>query len=97
MSDEEKDDDPDLRRTCRACGFIGREVEERLESFEKYEHVDAEELTKLRLCDLCACVGSICEGGHGQRSIKDMPISNLIDMLHTVIWKICDGGDPEVA
>lgn len=77
---------------CRVCGFTGKEVTDRIERFKGKTLLkrSAEEI--MRLCDLCACVGSICSGKNsaGYKSINELTIIDFINLLWTVIYKIKD-------
>lgn len=76
---------------CRVCGFYGKEVTDRIEKFkgERTEEI-------MRLCDLCACVGSICAGTNsaGHKSINELTIIDFINLLWEVIYKIRSNNDP---
>lgn len=79
--------------TCRVCGFVGDEVRDRVTKFAKWDHAQPEQIEDLRLCDLCACIGSLCAGADGYASVAQLTQCELISLLRTVIWKI--RGEPE--
>jgi len=72
-------------QTCRVCGFEGPEVAERRKRWAQALDSYAQ---ALKLCDLCAALGSLCNGGGGHEAVTTLSIKDLIQLLHQVIIKI---------
>ena len=79
---------------CRCCGHHGDDVLGRVRRHNEYAHVDAKDLNKLRLCDLCACVGAVCSGASGSYPVGNIPMQEFAGLLRTAIWMIRDGATP---
>jgi hypothetical protein len=78
----------EMKQTCRVCGFEGPEVAARVRGW----HDVAESLSAykdhMRLCDLCACIGSVCCGADGSKLVATLAVKELVQLLHQVIYKI---------